>query len=102
MATILDQIVAERRIAVKEARAKRTVSSLESLASERAAPRSLRRAFQTIKEAKAAPESQAHRVIAEVKKASPSKGVIRADFDALKIAKAYEKGGAAGARASMT
>ncbi len=47
-----------------------------------------------VKKALRATEENPYRVIAEVKKASPSKGVIREDFEPLSIAQAYQQGGA--------
>jgi len=82
---ILDEIVAARREDVR--RAKQAVGRAQLEASSRFAE--ARRGFL------AALRRRERAVIAEVKKASPSRGVIRADFDPVWIAARYAEGGAA-------
>ena len=89
MSTILDTILARKQEEVAERRER--VSLFELKARIASAPPV--RGFAAAVEAKIAAGLPA--VIAEVKKASPSKGVIRADFDPAAIARSYEVGGAA-------
>lgn len=77
---------------VEEVAARAAMAPLRELAA-RAADAGHVRGFAAAIEAKAAAGGAA--VIAEVKKASPSKGVIRADFNPAAIARSYEAGGAA-------
>jgi len=88
MISILDRIVEYKRQEVRAARANAPLSTLISLAREQAPPRG----FGAALERKSA---NGFALIAEIKKASPSKGLIRADFDPAVHARAYQAGGAA-------
>lgn len=85
MANYLDRIIEKTRAAVAEAKLLRTVAELERLAAEHE-PRGWAAALR---------QKSGRAVIAEIKKASPSKGLIRTDFEPVAIAKSYERGGAA-------
>jgi indole-3-glycerol phosphate synthase len=86
MSTILDRIVTYKRVEITEARARLSDRELERRIASLPPVRDFRAALL------AGPDIQ---VIAEVKKASPSQGVIRTDFDPLAIARVYEENGAA-------
>lgn len=85
--TILDDIIAYKKDEVARAKSAASFGVLETLARE-IRPRRFRGAL----ERKAA---NGFALIAEIKKASPSKGLIRADFDPASLARAYAEGGAA-------
>ena len=89
MSDILASIAAYKRDEVRERRAQRSQAEVEAAARSASPTRGFRRAL----EAAHAPGRLA--LIAEIKKASPSKGLIRADFDPPVLARAYEAGGAA-------
>jgi indole-3-glycerol phosphate synthase len=86
MSDILDRIVACKRREVAATRARLDESELEAAVASLAPAIDFRDALLRTDDIA---------VIAEVKKASPSAGVLRADFDPVAIARAYERGGAA-------
>jgi indole-3-glycerol phosphate synthase len=87
--SILASIAAYKRDEVRERRAQRSQAEVEAAAKRASPTRGFRRAL----EAAYAPGRLA--LIAEIKKASPSKGLIRADFNPPVLARAFEAGGAA-------
>jgi indole-3-glycerol phosphate synthase len=87
MSTILDRIKAYKLEELAKAKAVTPLSELETAAKSAAPPRGFARA---LREA----ALTGYGLIAEIKKASPSKGLIRADFDPATLARAYEAGGA--------
>ena len=87
--TVLRRICDRKLEEIRERKTLRTLDTLKEQALAQPAPRGFIEALRT--RANAGHPA----VIAEVKKASPSKGVIREDFDPAEIAKSYENGGAA-------
>ena len=85
--TVLDRIKAYKLEEIEADKAAKPLATVEEEARAASAPRGFaERLFDASK--------SGYGLIAEVKKASPSKGLIRADFDPAHLAKAYEDGGA--------
>ena len=87
MANILDKIIADKRLEVEDRRSKRSLEQLKEYVSGLPKCRNFYKAV-----TKRNPRGI--NVIAEVKKASPSAGLIRRDFDPVAIAQVYERSGA--------
>ncbi|HKF60473.1 MAG TPA: indole-3-glycerol phosphate synthase TrpC [Dongiaceae bacterium] len=88
MSDTLARITTDKRRLVESRKATRPLSEVETAARKASPPRGFADRLARVVAA------GRYGLIAEIKKASPSKGLIRADFDAVALAKAYREGGA--------
>jgi indole-3-glycerol phosphate synthase len=84
MSSVLNKICQTKKEHVAKQKTLYSLNNLEDLVKEQESPRGFIRAL----------KANTPALIAEVKKASPSKGIIRQDFDPVSIAKSYESAGA--------
>lgn len=88
MSDVLSRICADKRDHIAAMKARNSLASLEARANALPAARGFAKGLEK------ASKSRGYGLICEIKKASPSKGLIRADFDPSLLAKAYQSGGA--------
>ena len=89
MSDVLAKICADKREHIARRKAERPLAEVEEAARQADGPRGFARALRSAR------KDGRYGLIAEIKKASPSKGLIREDFDPPSLARAYHAGGAA-------